>query len=185
MHLRQTGQRRAAAGHLACRKRPSRYFGIASAQRALACNPILARSPDSVHRTASRTARPGPSSSFPPPPPAFENSALFHCACRSATTLSAMRRSSARISAKANSATATEFFPDSSKHRCRARCGRARRRSSTASERWGRNLCDLHLLVIIPADRFETRPAINVSIDRLASADFAYAGLDPATTVIS
>ena len=47
----------------------------------------------------------------PSSPRAFENSALFHCACRSATTLSAMRRSSANISAKANSATATEFFP--------------------------------------------------------------------------
>jgi hypothetical protein len=44
-------------------------------------------------------------------PRAFENSFLFHSPRRNATTLSAMRRSSARMSANASSATAIEFLP--------------------------------------------------------------------------
>jgi len=55
----------------------------------------------------------------PKTPRAFEYSPLFHCPWRSVVTLSAMRRSSARINPNASSATATEFFPGSSTHRCR------------------------------------------------------------------
>ncbi len=55
--------------------------------------------------------KPSTPSVRPCSPRDFEYSFLFHRPARRSATLSGMRRSSARISPKASSATATEFLP--------------------------------------------------------------------------
>ena len=129
---------RAPGARSGCRRAPRRLRAWARARSAPDAAPVStpsSRASCSVNgrcspakrRLHSTTFRPNPAarriiswpmlptpsrpSVLPKRPCAFEYSFLFHFPARSSATLSGIRRSSARISAKASSATAIAFLP--------------------------------------------------------------------------